>query len=919
MTTPYRGPHVEVRQVFEVSPGAVAIENLPPSVIGTAYDVYAKEVLGVAGGIIDNEMSWPAAATKVLYNRSIAGRRNYDFYPVSIFADTSFGYIQLDKSASDITADGVTISTEDSYTLPNTEKVVGGCVAILPYYKKTTTVQILASDLQTVIITNGSVVTAKLKPGQNVFVKTGGNYVQVGVVGSIGTDETKIRLATPYTAAITNGTDIVVGAANTTNEIDRPNVLYDSSANFISAKVRVGDIVFISSLSISGTTTATIRDNAVQASITAVIDKNTIRYNTVTQTNPDYDYSTFKAFNRTVAATASVYTYWIERLVGFAQNYGLEKLIHDTVGGSSTGVMITVGGNAVNSSSSASPSASSSPSSSESPSTSISPSSSVSPSSSSSPSSSVSPSSPPAGVNQFNIPDHYHYTGYDNVVVPALSKGDIIEISETNWYSAVPSNYRRSYVIDSIVHDTTNNQYTITTVEDMVTSGDSTPIDIATGHFLHAWNPKVQTNIVADFRSVRTQELGVVHRIGSVKDVADLYTKDGVIDIHNDLAFMGLSAFSASGGRVIYMGHVDATAGQTAEYTAILEEMKVPDCYSTVFGTTDAGVNALMAPYVNEQSDPYEGHERVGILTYDEDDVLLQGSDTGTLSGTTKIVTITGAFNPITAGVTVSDLVKIYDTDGEYIETVKVVETPTVATQVKTDYDGDTLAGYSFRFICGRKDAQAIMVSALGAGDRRIKVIWPGWFTADYNGTTYTLPPYYISAVRAGMDCGVIVSQSMTNYDVGLPGISNIQLNTNVYYRKADLDEIGGGGIDVQIQDSRVSQIIKSRHDLTTNMDAVEYREWSITKQADVAAKTIRKAVNPYIGKYNITDNLINFLYKVCNIVCTKLMKDGVLAKISVKSIARDDVIADKVNFTIEATVFVAGNYYDITLYVKSR
>jgi hypothetical protein len=35
-------------------------------------------------------------------------------------------------------------------------------------------------------------------------------------------------------------------------------------------------------------------------------------------------------------------------------------------------------------------------------------------------------------------------------------------------------------------------------------------------------------------------------------------------------------------------------------------------------------------------------------------------------------------------------------------------------------------------------------------------------------------------------------------------------------------------------------------------------------------------------------------------------------------SIDRDEVIADKVNFVFEATVFVAGNYYDITLIVKS-
>jgi hypothetical protein len=445
-----------------------------------------------------------------------------------------------------------------------------------------------------------------------------------------------------------------------------------------------------------------------------------------------------------------------------------------------------------------------------------------------------------------------------------------------------------------------------------------TPVTITNGTFLHAWNPKIVTDVVADFRSIRSEEQGVVKRIGSVKDITDAWTKDGIIDVHNELAFMASAAFSASGNRVLYGVNVDADLSNiSTSYAEAIDEMSLIDCYSTVFGTTDGGINSLMAAYVNGQSDPYEAHERIGILTYDERDVYLMGSDSGT-SNSSGVVTINGAFNLMTAGVTVDDLVEVYDTDGALVTTLTVMSTPSTATVAQTD--GDTAYGaHTFRFLCGRKDAQAILAGALGAGERRVKVLWPGWFYAYSGSTRYLLPPYYIAAVRAGLDCGVIASQSMTNYDIALPGLSNIELGTNTYFRKAQLDDIGGGGVDIQIQDVRISQLVKSRHDLTSNMDAVELREWSITKQADVAAKTIRSAVAPYIGKYNITNNLINFLYKVCSIVCTKLVRDGILAKISVKSITRDDVIADKVNFAIEATVFVAGNYYDITLYVKSR
>jgi len=181
------------------------------------------------------------------------------------------------------------------------------------------------------------------------------------------------------------------------------------------------------------------------------------------------------------------------------------------------------------------------------------------------------------------------------------------------------------------------------------------------------------------------------------------------------------------------------------------------------------------------------------------------------------------------------------------------------------------------------------------------------------------LPPYYIAANICGTDSGVIASQSFTRRSYTPSGMSNIQLDTNTYFKKSQLDVIGGEGIDIMVQDATITQSIKSRHDLTTNMDAVEYRERSITKQADVASKTIRKAIDPYVGRYNITPDLFKFLGQVCGVVSTKLVKDGIIKKLELKSIKRDEVIADKINITMTATVYVAANYYDITLLVVSR
>jgi hypothetical protein len=445
-----------------------------------------------------------------------------------------------------------------------------------------------------------------------------------------------------------------------------------------------------------------------------------------------------------------------------------------------------------------------------------------------------------------------------------------------------------------------------------------------TGDFIDAWFPCVETEIVSDFRAIRSEEHNVVKRIGSVKDIytAWVRSEETSIDPRNELAFMMNIIFSSSGGKVCYGINVDSSANNlSSEYAEALEELKLKDVYSHSFGTTDAGVNGIIGDYCDEQSEPYEAHERIGIICYDTDDLYLIGSDgIDTIDGTTGLVTLNGAVNLISAGVTVGDKVNVFDTDGLSVITLNVLETPTVSNKVMTDYSGTNIVTGSVKIESGRKDDQAVRAGSIKYGNRRVTQIFPGWFYAEYNGTRMLMPPYFISAALAGADSGTLVSQSLTNSPFSIPGLSNIELNTNTYFKKLQLDEIGAGGVNIMIQDTAISQTIKSRHDLTTNMDAVQYRERSVTKQADVSAKTLRSAVDPYVGRYNVQDpNLFRFLGEVCSVVCTKLITDTIIYKIIVDSISRDEVIDDKINFFVTATAYIAGNYYDITMLVKTR
>jgi len=927
--TAYRGPHVAVEQTFETSPGAVAIENLPPAIAASAFDIFAEEALdtwyGILGASSGVETPWEVDGVtidKVVYDKDVIDQRAYDFYPVNVYASSQFGNIELDKEDK-VSSDGITFYKDDVYDVPDTEKVVGSCTGVLPYYKSMgSLVTILEANKSTVIITNGAIVTAQIKPGQHVFVTSdaGTSWTLVGVVGSIGTDETKIHLASAYSAAIAAGNGIAVGCAPETNATIALNTLsdtlYDANADFIAAKVKVGDLVNITSLSLS---------SEIVASVRSIINANTIKFNTVTQTRPDDYFTQYKISAAAPGVTVAASTYSITRFVGFSQNYGLEILEDEA--SVKTGVVIKAVDTVnylsfkipsivqeASQASSSSSSLNSSSSSSESSSSERS-SSSSSESSSSSSESSASSGSMSSSSSSLSLSSESSSSSVYGDTVPALSAGDVIMITSTNDDSISEANMT-PYKIDTITFDGTD--YTITSQTHLYRSCAGT-VNIANGDYLHAWHPELESSVAADFRAVRSEENQVVKRISSPKDITNAWCSGDEIDVHNELAFMALSAFNTSGGKVCYGINADATASSiSTEYAACLEELKLYDVYSHCLGTTDAGVNALMSAYCDGQADPYEGHERVAVLAYDEDDAYLMGTDTGT-SAASGVITLTGGtFNPLTAGLTVGDTVDLFDSDGDLVGSANVTETPTTLTSIQTD--GILTTGVSFNFLSGRKDDQANRIALLGAiTNRRNKVVWPSYFYAEVDNTRYLLPPYYIAANICGEDSGVIVSQSFTRKSFTPSGMSNIQLNTNTYFRKSQLDEIGSGGIDIMIQDATITQSIKSRHDLTTNMDAVEYREWSITKQADVAAKTLRNAIDPYVGRYNITPDLFKFIGQVCGIVSAKLVKDGIVKKLEVSSIKRDETISDKINITAKATVFVAANTYEIDLLVVSR
>ena len=168
---------------------------------------------------------------------------------------------------------------------------------------------------------------------------------------------------------------------------------------------------------------------------------------------------------------------------------------------------------------------------------------------------------------------------------------------------------------------------------------------------------QIVNDLLADYRAVMVANNGTVFKSSDYQLIGTggIF---GVASVYNDLAFMIQTVSGVNGNRVLYAISVDPTEDIVTEYSEALEALKFFDVYSHAFGSSEAGVNALGAPYVNEQSNPYEAHERIVTLAYDKDDTYLLGSGAGTISS--GVITSSGV-NLVTIGLALGDKVRFID------------------------------------------------------------------------------------------------------------------------------------------------------------------------------------------------------------------------------------------------------------------
>ncbi|MHC4644923.1 MAG: hypothetical protein ACYTBJ_05445 [Planctomycetota bacterium] len=283
--------------------------------------------------------------------------------------------------------------------------------------------------------------------------------------------------------------------------------------------------------------------------------------------------------------------------------------------------------------------------------------------------------------------------------------------------------------------------------------------------------------------------------------------------------------------------------------------------------------------------------ESGGTYTFQIVDLTPSAAQTTFITGTRHAISVVDSNTKLTLGT---------DPTNGFFGTLD-----TIAYQITDDLSlteqADFLEGYASSF-----------------ANRRLVSVQPDTCFVTVSGTSTELPGFYLGCALTGLTAGLPSQQGFTN--LSLTGFVALKNSSDVF-NDTQLDEIAGGGNLIVLQETASAPVFV-RHQLTTDTSSIQFQELSVTKNVDLTARFFRNLYQPYIGKYNITDTLLDLL-KSITVAGIDFLKNstaprvgGVLRDGSLTSLGEDATQPDTVNVVIDINIPLPLNNVKVTLLV---
>lgn len=454
-------------------------------------------------------------------------------------------------------------------------------------------------------------------------------------------------------------------------------------------------------------------------------------------------------------------------------------------------------------------------------------------------------------------------------------------------------------------------------------AADGTVTILPTPHLVYGLVVTGEVHIA--YRALRTDLSGAVQTITTVGDIT------GILGAPSDRNPLALGVELAMANTTTQILAFAVPSDDLLGYEACLDMVEDAKVYSLVPLTQEIDIITAVAQHAQQMSTPQQAAWRIALLSTEIPSVQDIGNFNENLvnanGGNNAITQVNGKFiltasnaTFMSDGVVPGDLVRITAGTGS--------PSPVGSHQVKTVISNQqleivasgTATGVSYyitRNLTKSQQAEHVAANSRALGSNRV-VHCPNTSGVVVDGVTKYLPGYYFMCGVAGLVAGLPAQAGLTN--IALAGFVDVQYS-NFYFTRAQMDTMATAGTFLMVQEAQGS-IPYVRHELTTDMSVLQYRELQQVKNWDYLSYFFYDILRPFIGKWNITPDSLQTLRQSL-VAGGKMLQGRKLPKIgaplvdfSIKSLAQDPNNTDNVIVEMPIKMATPMNYVSLYLIV---
>lgn len=439
------------------------------------------------------------------------------------------------------------------------------------------------------------------------------------------------------------------------------------------------------------------------------------------------------------------------------------------------------------------------------------------------------------------------------------------------------------------------------------------------------YGPVVSGDVFMGYKALRTD---LANRVLTINDALDLEGQMGTVDDENPLALGVQLALANTTGRI---RAIAVSSNDLAGYLAALEYAEGERLYYMVPLTQSTDILMAFKAHAELLSTPENASWRVAIINtaiptqqyigqYTPSFVNANGGNNNVTIIAGKYVLTSSNSTFISDGIAAGDIVYFTaaapGTEVGAHTVLEVVSNQQLVLQTSSTSTGVSL--YVSRTMTKTQSATAVAAQSETLNSKRVWHIQPDLVGVEVNGVTKYLPGYYLCCGLAGMGAGFPVQQGFTN--IGVAGISDLK-HSNFYFSKADLGRMAEKGTCLFVQGSQ-GGIPYVRHELTTDITVLEYREMLVVKNWDFLSYFYFDKLKSFIGSWNITPDTMNTIRQSI-IASSELIKTKKLPKIGpplldykIKKLEQNAYNKDNLDVEMNISVVYPLNYLNLHLII---